>query len=263
MFSPGNLRPEELRMPFGNEGLEEITGLALSGGGFRAALFHLGSLWRLNELGYLPKLDRISSVSGGSITSGLLAVRWGQLGFANDIATQLPDQIVRPLRDFCARLVDGPAVGEGALLPWRDVSEVIERVYRTHLFGPATLQDLPERPRFIFNSTNFMTGVDFRPGPVDIAIQGQWQGTTLGLKGGSGPDFNHAKVGVGVGVGVLGTKHYAIFGDLNQQGALSGNCASSQNGRGGLFYVVDDEALFDSVGETDRKRPTERHRADE
>ncbi len=30
--------------------------LALSGGGFRATLFHLGSLWRLNEMGWLPKL---------------------------------------------------------------------------------------------------------------------------------------------------------------------------------------------------------------
>ena len=32
-------------MPFGNEGLEKLTGLALSGGGFRATLFHLGALW--------------------------------------------------------------------------------------------------------------------------------------------------------------------------------------------------------------------------
>jgi len=54
-------------MPFGNEGLEDLTGLALSGGGFRATLFHLGAFWRLNELGYLPNLDRVSSVSGGSI----------------------------------------------------------------------------------------------------------------------------------------------------------------------------------------------------
>ncbi len=45
-------------MPFGSEGLQPGIGLALSGGGFRATLFHLGSLWRLNELGYLPKLDR-------------------------------------------------------------------------------------------------------------------------------------------------------------------------------------------------------------
>jgi NTE family protein len=28
-------------------------------------LFHLGALWRLDEFGYLPKLARVSSVSGG------------------------------------------------------------------------------------------------------------------------------------------------------------------------------------------------------
>jgi len=35
---------------------------------------------------------------------------------------------------------------------------------------------------------------------------------------------------------------------MNQQGTLSGdNCASSQNGRGGLFYVIDNEELAASV----------------
>lgn len=67
-----------------------------------------------------------------------------------------------PLRNFCAQSIDAPAIGEGALLPWRDVSEVIERQYREHLFRTATLEELPERPRFIFNATNFMTGVGFR-----------------------------------------------------------------------------------------------------
>ena len=46
------------------------TGLALSGGGYRAMLFNLGSLWQLNEMGWLPKLDMITSVSGGSIWNG-------------------------------------------------------------------------------------------------------------------------------------------------------------------------------------------------
>lgn len=149
-------------MPFGNEGLDDLTGLALSGGGFRATLFHLGSLWRLNELGWLPKLDRISSVSGGSITSGLLGVRWGRLQWVDGEGTNFVAEIAAPLREFCARSVDAPAIGLGALLPWRDVSEIIEREYAKHLFGGATLRDLPDRPRFIFNSTNFMTGVDFR-----------------------------------------------------------------------------------------------------
>jgi hypothetical protein len=35
---------------------------------------------------------------------------------------------------------------------------------------------------------------------------------------------------------------------MNQQGTLSGaNCASSQNGRGGLFYVIDNAALADGI----------------
>jgi len=43
------------------------TGLALSGGGFRSSLFHVGVLARLAELDLLRKVDVISSVSGGSI----------------------------------------------------------------------------------------------------------------------------------------------------------------------------------------------------
>jgi len=81
------------------------------------------------------------------------------------------------------------------------------------------------------------------PGAVQIATTGTWQGKTLGFDGVGEPDGNHAKIGVSTG------QHtYAIFGDLNQQGKLSGpHCDSSQNGRGGLFFVVDDAQLFGSV----------------
>src|SRR5262245_56890424 len=53
----------------GDEGRapDDALALCLSGGGYRAMLFHLGVLFRLNEAGYLPRLDRVSSVSGGSI----------------------------------------------------------------------------------------------------------------------------------------------------------------------------------------------------
>ena len=59
------------------------TGLALSGGGFRAILFHLGSLWKLNELGIFPKLSEISSVSGGSILGTYLGLKWKELEFTS------------------------------------------------------------------------------------------------------------------------------------------------------------------------------------
>src|SRR5437867_10449977 len=60
-------------MPNANDEIRPGIGLALSGGGFRATLFHCGALWRLNELGYLQKLARVSSVSGGSIAVAVAA----------------------------------------------------------------------------------------------------------------------------------------------------------------------------------------------
>lgn len=82
------------------------------------------------------------------------------------------------------------------------------------------------------------------PGPVEIATNGHWGETKFGLTGGSGPNFNHAKIGVSTGLG----ENFAIFGDMNQQGSISApNCDSSQNGRGGLFYVVNDPELSDSI----------------
>jgi hypothetical protein len=81
-----------------------------------------------------------------------------------------------------------------------------------------------------------------KPGPVQIATTGQWKGKEFGLVGGSGPNFNHAKIGVS-----NGNEQLAIFGDMNQQGSVADKCARSQNGRGGLFYVVKDPALHDSL----------------
>lgn len=105
------------------------------------------------------------------------------------------------------------------------------------------------------------------PGAVAIATTGQWNGTTFGLTGGSGANFNHAKIGVSTAPG----SHYVIFGDMNQQGNAddtSRTCSSSQNGRGGLFYVVEDDALAQSVaklidGQTAPTRVQEKQASDE
>ena len=149
-------------MPFGDEGVQPGIGIAVSGGGFRATLFHLGSFWRLNELGFLETLDRISSVSGGSITSGVLACAWPRLAFQAQVATRFVDLVVDPVRKFCSLDIDSPAIAEGAFRPFYTVSDSIAESYANNLFGAATLQDLPETPRFIFNATNFQTGVSFR-----------------------------------------------------------------------------------------------------
>ena len=83
-----------------------------------------------------------------------------------------------------------------------------------------------------------------RPGAVEIALTGSWNGQAIGLTGGASPNHNHAKLGVSTS----GAAPYAVFGDMNQQGSLSGpHCASSQNGRGGLFYALPNQALHDGV----------------
>lgn len=149
-------------MPFGSEGVEPGIGLALSGGGFRATLFHLGSLWRLNELGFLAKLERISSVSGGSITAACLAVNWRRFQWSNGVVRNFERVVVAPLERFCSLNLDGPAVRRGAFRPWRRMSDALEPVYRDNLVGDVNLQSLPDRPRFVFNATNLATGVNFR-----------------------------------------------------------------------------------------------------
>jgi hypothetical protein len=125
--------------------------------------------------------------------------------------------------------------------PWQMVSSFLKGVS----LRAATWWEDPEIP-----STTAVTKIACwsntlgKPGAVEIATTGQWAGQQIGLTGGLGPDFNHAKIGVSTS----GTGHYAIFGDMNQQGAISGpNCDSSQNGRGGLFYAIDNQDLSDSL----------------
>jgi NTE family protein len=149
-------------MPFGSEGLSDGIGLALSGGGFRATLFHCGALWRLTELGYLPRLSRISSVSGGSITASVLGLKWRKL---RDHAFGVPtfvEEVVSPLRAYCARNVDVPSVVEGLVIPGKSIPDFLAADYARHLLGRAALPDLPDAPLFVINSTNLATGVDFR-----------------------------------------------------------------------------------------------------
>ena len=137
--------------------------LCLSGGGYRAMLFHLGSLWRLAELGYLSRLSRVSSVSGGSITAALLGLKWPRLGFdAHGIPAQFEREVVEPIRLLAGKTIDEAAIIGGIFAPG-SISDKVAEAYRKHLFGSATLQDLPsDPPRFVINATNVQTGALFR-----------------------------------------------------------------------------------------------------
>ncbi|MGW3209191.1 patatin-like phospholipase family protein [Streptomyces sp. NPDC001135] len=134
-------------------------GLCLSGGGYRAMLFHAGALWRLNETGWLRKLDFVSSVSGGSIAAGILGHVWKRLDFNDsNAAVNFVPEFLDHIRYLAGRSVDRNAVVLGAIRPGRTIGEQVAAAYRKHLFGDDTLQDLPEHPRFIITATNLQTG---------------------------------------------------------------------------------------------------------
>lgn len=140
------------------------VGLSLSGGGYRAMVFHLGALRRLNEAGWLPRFTRVASVSGGSIVAGVLALAWRDLGFGPDgVASRFDELVEEPLFRLASTTVDVPAVLLGLLSG--GASRRVQGAYDKHLFHGATLQDLPADdvgPRFILLATNLSNGTLWR-----------------------------------------------------------------------------------------------------
>jgi NTE family protein len=142
-------------------------GLALSGGGIRATLFHLGAIWRINEMGKLRVIDRITSVSGGSFASGLLALRWKDLEWdGRGRATNLGELFAKPVLRL-ARLplpLDAAIVALG-IVPGIQPAQVLGEVLDRFFFGGFMLADLPDKgqgPLFVFNATELSSGTDWR-----------------------------------------------------------------------------------------------------
>ena len=144
-------------------------GLALSGGGFRATLYHLGVIRYLRDNGTLPLVTDIAAVSGGSILGAHLVLNWDRYtgddrAFAeaaaeivhfvqhdvrNRIVRRLP--LLFPLR-LAAKVTGWHAPG---LMP----NALLERDYRQFLYGDRRLFELPEQPALHMLSTNVSDGV--------------------------------------------------------------------------------------------------------
>src|SRR6266702_7563816 len=150
--------------------------LCLSGGGYRAMLFHAGCLWRLNQLGLIATLKRISSVSGGSITAAILGMNWQAFEFiSGKESTKFQALFVDPIREIADTTIDEGAILGGVFLPG-SISDHVSSKYDELIFHGKTLQDLPDSPRFVINATNVQSGVlmrfskpymrDFRVGQI-------------------------------------------------------------------------------------------------
>lgn len=155
------VRPQQSAAPREKETLGRLGGLSpseadrgekalwLSGRGYRAALFHLGALTRLNELGMLAQIGTVGAVSGGSIVAALLATRvpWPLQGAYRD----WPERVAEPMRAIARRNARArallrrpfPGVAADAALEERYARELASALGGESRWGP----------RFVFGAS--------------------------------------------------------------------------------------------------------------
>ena len=146
-------------------------GLALSGGGYRAAAYHLGTLRALHKLGILKKIDVISSVSGGSIIAAYYLLHEEDYTSFDEKFFKKLGHGVMHLAYLNVLIVVGMLCLVGFLLtPWLlllvfplfwffcykifPLSKLVALQYRWLFFGKKTLSDLPDSPSLVINTTD-------------------------------------------------------------------------------------------------------------
>ena len=144
--------------------------LCLSGGGYRAALFHLGALLRLHATGRLQGLDTISAVSGGSIASAWLATRYvrGRRDDDESFAQwcgriDFKTEVVEPFRAVARQDLRSVPVLLTLAWNWLWPSTRVNllRARYEKIFEGLELRDLPASPAFVFCASNLTFGVNW------------------------------------------------------------------------------------------------------
>lgn len=141
--------------------------LSLSGGGFRATLFHLGLVRCLQEHGMLTRVTDICSVSGGSILAAHLVCRWGDYTSSN---LRQFDDAAEELIDFVRSDVRGSLLRRWAFYWWLawlrffrieyfGRTQILKRLYdRLYQGDNRLLGKLSSPPRLHLLCTSMTTG---------------------------------------------------------------------------------------------------------
>lgn len=159
-------------------------GLALSGGGYRAAAYHLGTFRALYKMGLLDKVDVISSVSGGSIIAAYYLLHKNE-PFEQIEQTFRKCMAHSPLWGIILNLISVILfpVLLGVIISWWFLflyillywgfrlipsSKWITLYYDKLFFKNKRLKDFPDSPIAGINSTNVATGRLFTFSKQDV-----------------------------------------------------------------------------------------------
>jgi predicted acylesterase/phospholipase RssA len=143
-------------------------GLALSGGGFRASLYHLGLVRFLRDAGILSQVSHITSVSGGSILAAHLVLNWDRYnGSRNEFDAAASEFLSFVRLDVRNRIVRRFPLTLPLRWPRRLLGRsnrkltrtgLLEFHYQKYLYGDTSLFELPEKPQLHILATNLSEG---------------------------------------------------------------------------------------------------------
>jgi NTE family protein len=167
-------------------------GLALSGGGYRAAAFHLGVFSKLNKLNLLEHIDVISTISGGSIAGAYYLLNKDdyskfELNFIKALQKSVIKKILFSRRIIITIVFLFLLIATSTFIFIRQeniaaflapvflfiilvfyfqffflpFSNQKEKAYRKIFFNNNKLSDFPDSPVIAINSTNLETGTLF------------------------------------------------------------------------------------------------------
>lgn len=138
-------------------------GMSLSGGGVRAAVFHLGVLARLADQQLLEEVTFLSTVSGGSLAVGVVF----KMSSDNWPSSPIYRETTLPQLKSLLTTVDLQAayVWRILLTPWKLLhgrASVLSASMEDKWGISGLVSELPENPRWILNTTCYETGKNFR-----------------------------------------------------------------------------------------------------
>jgi predicted acylesterase/phospholipase RssA len=158
------------RQSIESPGIFGPIGLSMSGGGYRAAAFHLGTLDYLEHTGLISQLKMLSTVSGGTFIGAkyslCLANKTSFEDYFCDFYNALKDTnlVKLALEELAEGTTECPSGRKDLIIA---VSQVYDKIFlKTHdgmsaLFGTILNAQIPLQ-EIIFNTTEFRFGLDFR-----------------------------------------------------------------------------------------------------
>lgn len=140
---------------------DKKIGIALSGGGIRAAIFHLGVFKWLAEENALENIEHISTVSGASICVGLIYSfnnnKFPSSNNYNDVLEKIKEAVIK--HNVQKKLISYALSRQ--IHNFFNKPKILSKIMQKYWNMTGKFSDLEKKPRWSINATTIETGKRF------------------------------------------------------------------------------------------------------